>query len=371
MKRRYKVLIVCGAFLVLLLCSVVGVSAESVDSSTYKVNVYSYEKYSGSYGQVNIKNGESVSGSGFKTFLNGLRESCEFRHRLTFVDSTGSPIFKAGRKYNFTADNFYYAYTFNQENGNKGSWDTPETLRIIEVRVNYTDGSVGNITNSSVISVNKVNQTYSVSASFVPQKDVSNIIFYVGNDGNPIFDFDLNGSDLNNLITSESFFGNRPESDHSLKLDISVQSEEAGLLVDINNSVQEGTDQITNGWTPNPEKPAGSDSVGELGSIEEQLQSGSEDGINAGMSMITGLGSSLAGFQKGFIFLIDLFDELTGGIPWISSVLTIGLALGIVAFLLNIVGSVASKISRDERRAEADKRRAEADARREKRQYTR
>lgn len=63
--------------------------------------------------------------------------------------------------------------------------------------------------------------------------------------------------------------------------------------------------------------------------------------------------------------MIKISDELFS-IQWLSGIVGIGLALGVVAFLLNIVGSVASKISRDQRQAERDQRYAERETSRSK-----
>lgn len=362
MKHKYKLLIVCAVSLVLLLCSVVGVSAESVDSSNYMLNYYIADPTGGAT-HVNISNGAT---SVHEDIWDTQQHSWDFTHRLTFVDTDLGMLFQKGRNYTFTVNNLYYEVCFWDET--RASDDkfvryiTPSiipTFNSAKTYIVYVDNSIDAITAEYIY--NPRTGGYSITSSFKPELDVQRIVFtfnletYVG----------FNFTTLQTRVRIGSLW------QAPYQLDISVQSEEAEILGEINNSVQEGTDEITNGWTPNPETPDNADDVGELGSIEEQLQSGSEEGINAGMDMITGLGDSLAGFQKGFIFLIDLFDEFTGTVPWLSSVITIGLSLGIVAFLLNIVGSVASKISRDERRAEADKRRAEADARREKRQYSR
>lgn len=80
------------------------VSADSVDTSTYKVNVYAYEAEEGGLGQVNINQGQANSMTASKAF-NLASKTYNFRTRFTFADTTGSALLTAGKSYKFTADN--------------------------------------------------------------------------------------------------------------------------------------------------------------------------------------------------------------------------------------------------------------------------
>ena len=115
---------------------------------------------------------------------------------------------------------------------------------------------------------------------------------------------------------------------------------------EITGAISDSTDKITGGWTPAPDVPEGSESVGELDSIEQELQSSSEEGISAGLSMITSIPDTIFKFRSGLMFFISMSNEIMQ-IEWLTTLLTIGLSIGIVAFLLNISGSIFSKVSRD------------------------
>lgn len=336
MKRKYKLLIVAAVSVVLLLCSVVSVGAASF-TETYirsatnitSISFVSIENSTVGLGRI-VESGVSPEGTLSFNMQNTGADSLVQYVQIDIIPESG-----------FLADlNFYEDFTIGFSIGQRpGFSDSSSSFRSVAVYLyDSTGNSVYNYAFSPDVTASDMQWTNVVfdSESMQGFCDITKIRVVI------------NYQDWLDSLIGVAF---RPYV--------------------VFTYTDRTADYITEGWTPNPETPDNAQDVSELGSIEEQLQSGSEEGINAGMDMITGLGSSLAGFQKGFVFLIDLFDELTGEIKWISSVLTIGLALGIVAFLLNIVGSVASKISRDERRAEADKRRAEADARREKRQHKR
>lgn len=356
MKQIKRVFTCLLCFSLLLSCSLfsVGVSAESVSDYIIEYKVYDHSILpSGGYkGQVLGQDIVSHGENSIKSTTNALgnfviNNNTQYMIQLAVFKSDYSTMFRKDDTATITLDYLVSYFTLGTTRNDL------KKLDILNYRFLYTDGTYSSWNDlSSAFNYVADSNTHNYSLKFTAEKDIRSVIFREWY--KPKNQWGYNGTYQNDVTLG---FGSFNWSITSV-----TESKESELLGDINNSIQEGTDQITNGWQPNPETPDNADDVGELGSIEEQLQSGSEEGINAGMDMITGLGNSLTGFQKGFVFLIDLFDELTGEIKWISSVLTIGLALGIVAFLLNIVGSVASKISRNERRAEAD-------TRREKRQH--
>lgn len=123
---------------------------------------------------------------------------------------------------------------------------------------------------------------------------------------------------------------------------------EEELIVDSGNqitaSVEEATNTIIHGWTPDPEKPAGSESVDDMTDIEQEIMEGSQEGIDTGNNILSNVADYLENWEKGFIFVIGIFNLIFPNI-WINSLIQIGLALGLIAFILNIVPSIARKIS--------------------------
>lgn len=123
----------------------------------------------------------------------------------------------------------------------------------------------------------------------------------------------------------------------------------------ITGAINDSTDKITNGWDPKPEKPQGSEKVDEMSDLEDQILAGSQEGVDLGNESLLGLNDFFATFADGFMFFIGIFNLLFTN-SWITRILQISLAIGLIAFVLNIVPSIGSKISSDERRAESDRR---------------
>lgn len=98
-------------------------------------------------------------------------------------------------------------------------------------------------------------------------------------------------------------------------------------------------DQITQGWSPNPETPTGSGTVDQQTQLEDQIMQDSEQGLNDATSALNAAGSILAVFRDGFIFLMGLFGLATD-ISLVNNLLSISLALGIFIFVLNLTANL-------------------------------
>lgn len=327
MKRIYKLLIVCAASLVLLLCSVVGVSAKSVDVPAFEI----YGTHSYSY------NGETSTLMHSFTPRNGIIEKVSEIYSPAYVSNGSAITITAKLEFTPTESDIFiqsgdstelsfkniFTETVLHYDGAK-HWYSNYSKRLL---LFYSDGTMEYIDN---VSGNDTNFVF----TFTPKKNVVSFEYICSR---PI------------TVTSGTTFyiqGALGEwgGDTTHELSIDQTSEEAGLLGDINNSVQEGTDQITNGWTPNPEKPAGSGSVDDMTDIEQEIVDGSQEGIDSGNQVLSNFGGFLENWREGFIFVIGLFNILFAN-TWINSLIQIGLALGLIAFILNIAPSIARKIS--------------------------
>lgn len=114
---------------------------------------------------------------------------------------------------------------------------------------------------------------------------------------------------------------------------------------------QQATDEIVNGWDPDPEKPSGSDKFDDLDDLEQEVEGSTQDGISQGESILNSLSSNLASFSSAFIFVTGLFN-LFLGVGWIPTLLEVSLALGLIAFILNIVPSIGRAIDRHRNKKE-------------------
>ena len=373
MRKCYKCLIVIASCVVLLLCSVISVGALSWHSAQIDMGLYG----SGPFYMWATPSYPAPNNNGILDFGSVSSSTISFSYsstsdRIYFSGTSNSSYKDICIQYSLTDPiviSSNYRYKFHTRFGTNASTGAADACRFYFGDINTGKFYYFTVALSSLA---YRDTTLEVEFDGFPDLTEVNTVFYcfqrTSTSGNP--GFWINRTLKYDYVTTSSYY----QEQSNITIGNSIQSGSNQITGEIQSStdeikgeIQSGTDQITDGWESNPVTPDGADDVGDLGDIEDQLHSGSEQGINAGMDMITGLGDSLTGFQKGFAFFMSFSDELLGKVTWISSVLTIVLALGIVAFLLNIVGSVASKISRDERRAEADKRRAERDAQREKR----
>lgn len=111
----------------------------------------------------------------------------------------------------------------------------------------------------------------------------------------------------------------------------------------IGGSIEDSTDKITGGWNSSPESPSGSSSVGDYSSVEQQALDSSAAGLSQGEGLVNNLSTHLGKFTNGFIFISGMVNNLLG-VGWIPALVQISLALGIVAFFLNLAPTILNKI---------------------------
>ncbi len=347
MKRWYKILIICGASLVLLLCSVVGVSAKSIEVKNLNFNMsvhvvnswfgtpfnfeYSSLDETGEYLQYTTTGNQGIPAG--LTYA-GVLET----FKITSID--GECLIPKGGNTNVGLYNVYQNVGVNHPDGFYYS----NYIYLEHILICYMNGECDYV-DITTAKFNQEHGIYDLEFSFEPSGNVQYIEVKTQID-----------VQLKSALTSPlqiTVYGGQPT--EKVQLTVSQSSEEAGLLGEINNSIQDGTDQITgeiqestdqitNGWTPNPEKPAGSESVDDMTDIEQEIMDGSQEGIDSGNQVLSNFGGFLENWREGFIFVIGLFNILFAN-TWINSLIQIGLALGLIAFILNIAPSIARKIS--------------------------
>lgn len=122
------------------------------------------------------------------------------------------------------------------------------------------------------------------------------------------------------------------------------------------------TDQITNGWTPKPQKPAGSGTVDSTNELEEQIGENAQEGIDESNKLFNGFGGTLELLSSGLIFVTGVFNTMIDKMSFFESLAIIGLVLGIIGFILNLVPSIGSRLGRADRdRDRKEKERARAE----------
>lgn len=122
-------------------------------------------------------------------------------------------------------------------------------------------------------------------------------------------------------------------------------------------------DELLHGWTPKPQKPAGSGTVDSTNKLEEQIGENAQEGIDESNKLFNGFGGTLEILSSGLIFVTGLFNTMIDKMSFFESLAIIGLVLGIIGFILNLVPSIGSGLSRADRDRE---RKEKARAREEK-----
>ncbi len=118
-----------------------------------------------------------------------------------------------------------------------------------------------------------------------------------------------------------------------------------GQTADIVSGMQEQTDEIVNGWEYSETDVPGSDSFDDLDSLDGELLDSSSDALDESKSLIGNIGTHLTTFSSGFVVFINIFNSILN-IGFLYDLILIGLALGVIAFLLNIIPSISSKLTR-------------------------
>lgn len=194
-------------------------------------------------GQININDGETGTKSNAMTFQFGNREY-EYSTMLTFADTSGASMFQANKSYSFRADNLFNLYGYAFEVDLDNVIFASKVLTLETVKLVYSDGTQGaNIVSDFTYNFNPSTDTYSLYGNFKPDKDVYKIVFYLSDYFHPYRDYGITSSTRMNL---SAYFGTYYEADNRpLQLDITVQSEEAGLLGGILGWIQNIFDSIT------------------------------------------------------------------------------------------------------------------------------
>lgn len=112
----------------------------------------------------------------------------------------------------------------------------------------------------------------------------------------------------------------------------------------LEDAIDRQTQELTEGWVPSPSTPAGSGAITDYEDAEQALLQSQQGGVDAAGSLFDSLGSNLLRFKNGFGFITALFGRIVDN-TWISTILYSSLALGIVAFLLNITPSLIRKFT--------------------------
>ena len=228
------------------------VSADSIDTSSYKVNIYMNSPHS--YGQLDILNGEASTKELSKNTT--WKSTTVFTQSLTFADSQGTILFDKGKNYTFSAEAFLFEFQHALSNGS-GYPHQPiinnENLVLEYTRLVYSNGSIQNIQGGEIF-YNRQNNTYGVRVSFNPNQDVTKINFRVS------YSYDVNSVDSALPGTSTMCYLMIGTS-HSMNLEINVQSEEAGFLsgilgkiTDLWATAEAGFANMVKGITELPQK---------------------------------------------------------------------------------------------------------------------
>lgn len=324
MKRIYKILIAVCVMVSVLLCCCFSVGAKTYESQfigdSSKISYFRYTDINGV--EYHVDNFQfSWTGSRFSTWFTspGVSSNIDIYNVLIAMEPDEDFIYYLDKQK-------YYTFVFRS--GVVGGSETVVPFSDIAVALKDSSGGLSVSTNSSLYTSGSDHKWYTVTFSPEQLKKIDNISLvqfqYVFDppvvSNNTFFRFDFNS----NVFITETY----PAVD------------------EITGAISDSTDKITGGWTPDPDVPEGSESIGELDSIEQELHSFSEAGMLTGLSIITNTLETISKFRPGLMFFISMSNEIMQ-IEWLDTLLTIGLSIGIVAFLLNISGSIFSKVSRD------------------------
>lgn len=113
-------------------------------------------------------------------------------------------------------------------------------------------------------------------------------------------------------------------------------------LDDVIDGVQDNgdkLDEIINGEV-NPERPEGSDSVDDLGKLEDELLGSAQEGMDDYEVFIDESMSFIENHAQAFALMSIVFDSFLG-VGWLHGIFVISLSLGIFGYLVNIAFKAA------------------------------
>lgn len=353
MKRKYKILIVCSALVVLLLCSVFSVGAESNYESVFLNDIgdISFIRWGNAHG-------ETIDKPAYSVKVNSNNEAqvyaalpyndgfFQITHWILVIEPD--------------ADWFYsldpskdYSLIFIV--GQDGTYSDPEQSQFTQIGMALKDSNGALIekvkTPPTVHQDNKQYTWFQFTAKEL--RRLSNID-----------QIQIQFSIYPNVYQNRSTVGMIVQSRAAVTVtDPTLDAIQGGLkdnadqitdeiqqgTNDLKNEIQQGTDEVVNGWEPNPEKPQGSNKVDDMTQIENEIEQGAQEGIDTGNNLLQNFGTLFTSFTTGFLFFIGIFNLLFSN-AWLTTLLQISLVLGLIAFILNIVPSIGSRIGRDQKK---------------------
>ena len=94
---------------------------------------------------------------------------------------------------------------------------------------------------------------------------------------------------------------------------------------------------------PSYTPPSGEDSFTDLDGAEQELAGQNQEGLDVAGAIIGDF--TLQQFASGLTALVSIYNVLLPRLGWLNALISVSLALGIVSFLLNLVPSIAGKLS--------------------------
>lgn len=119
------------------------------------------------------------------------------------------------------------------------------------------------------------------------------------------------------------------------------------IFVQVNGtgSYDDSVEQITGGWTPDSQLPAGGGSVGDLENTENSIWESASGGTTSFNSFINGLPQIISKYGTGFAIILYMWDRFVS-VSWVNSILTVSLTLGVCAFLFGLTSLISSRMRR-------------------------
>ena len=118
------------------------------------------------------------------------------------------------------------------------------------------------------------------------------------------------------------------------------------IVSEIGNSAN----QITNGWTPDPQAPAGSGTVNDYSDLESGMIDNATDGVNQANDLFNSLGSKLEMYSGSFLAISRFIDVFTGDVPILGILLWVSLTIGLFGFIFNGIGALISRARKGKQR---------------------
>lgn len=312
MKRIYKVMIAVAVMVSALLCCCFSVSAETYQNQFIgEDSKISYFRYTTTDGVVHHVSDFTFgwSGSNFNTGFTTPSGELEIYNVLIAFEPDSDFIY-------YLDKSKYYTFSFTA--GSIG--DTSIVSSLADVAVALKDSS-GNLAVSYNSTQGDTGSSYKwFHVTFTPEQiqridNIALVQFQFAYDPALVVDHKFIRFDFHSVATITETY---PAVDQ------------------ITNAIQDSTDQITNGWTPAPQDPAGSGTVDDYTAAEDQLINDAADGIEQANDMFLSLGDRLELYSGSFLALSGFVDRLVSEIPILSILLWISLTVGLFSLIFNL-----------------------------------